>query len=88
MYSSYNSLYTSFLYHSGVKGMKWGIRRKAAKETRHLKTKNGLNVDLVRKDPSIIARALGKISPKNQETTVLLWIQHKSWKEDCWRFAT
>lgn len=29
MYSSYNSLYTSFLYHSGVKGMKWGIRRKA-----------------------------------------------------------
>ena len=31
MYSSYNSLYTSFLYHSGVKGMKWGIRRKAAK---------------------------------------------------------
>lgn len=24
MYSSYNSLYTSFLYHSGVKGMKWG----------------------------------------------------------------
>ena len=58
MYSSYNSLYTSFLYHSGVKGMKWGIRRKAAKETRHLKTKNGLDVDLVRKDPSIIARAL------------------------------
>lgn len=64
MYSSYNSLYTSFLYHSGVKGMKWDIRRKAAKETRHLKTKNGLDVDLVRKDPSIIARALGKISPK------------------------
>lgn len=58
MYSSYNSLYTSFLYHSGVKGMKLGIRRKAAKETRHLKTKNGLDVDLVRKDPSIIARAL------------------------------
>ena len=45
MYSSYNSLYTSFLYHSDVKGMKWGIRRKAAKETRHLKTKNGLDVD-------------------------------------------
>lgn len=31
MYSNYNSLYTSFLYHSGVKGMKWGIRRKAKK---------------------------------------------------------
>lgn len=64
MYSSYNSLYASFLYHSGVKVMKWGISRKAAKETRHLKTKNGLDVDLVRKDPSIIARALGKMSPK------------------------
>ena len=37
-----------------------GIRRKAAKETRHLKTKNGLDVDLIRKDQSIIARALGK----------------------------
>nr|DAM54617.1 MAG TPA: hypothetical protein [Caudoviricetes sp.] len=83
MYSNYNDLYTS-LYHSGIKGMKWGVRRKAT-ETRHVKTKNGLDVDLVRKDPSIIARALGKISPKNQETTtVLLWIQHKSWKEDCW----
>lgn len=64
MYSNYNNLYTSSLYHSGIKGMKWGIRRKAAKETRHLKTKNGLDVDLVRKDPSIIARALGKMSPK------------------------
>lgn len=63
MYSSYNSLYTSFLYHSGVKGMKWRICRKAT-ETRHVKTKNGLNVDLVRKNPSIIARTLGKISPK------------------------
>ena len=62
MYSNYNDLYTS-LYHSGIKGMKWGVRRKAT-ETRHVKTKNGLDVDLVRKDPSIIARALGKISPK------------------------
>lgn len=31
MYSNYNNLYTSSLYHSGVKGMKWGIRRKAKK---------------------------------------------------------
>lgn len=48
MYSNYNDLYTS-LYHSGIKGMKWGVRRKAT-ETRHVKTKNGLDVDLVRKE--------------------------------------
>lgn len=29
--TSYSNLYSSFLYHSGVKGMKWGIRRKVAK---------------------------------------------------------
>ena len=34
MYSSYNSLYTSYLYHSGIKGMKWGVRRKAKKDAK------------------------------------------------------
>lgn len=27
MYTDYNNLYSSYLYHSGVKGMKWGVRR-------------------------------------------------------------
>ena len=34
MYSSYNDLYTSSLYHSGIKGMKWGVRRKAKKDAK------------------------------------------------------
>lgn len=29
--SSYSNLYSSCLYHSGIKGMKWGVRRKAKK---------------------------------------------------------
>lgn len=31
MYTDYNNLYSSYLYHSGTKGMKWGIRRKVRK---------------------------------------------------------
>ena len=31
MYSNYNDIYTSSLYHSGIKGMKRGVRRKAKK---------------------------------------------------------
>lgn len=28
MYTDYNNLYSSYLSHSGKKGMKWGIRNK------------------------------------------------------------
>lgn len=28
MYADYNNLYSSYLSHSGKKGMKWGIRNK------------------------------------------------------------
>ena len=34
MCSNYNDLYTSSLYHSGIKGMKWGVRRKAKKDAK------------------------------------------------------
>lgn len=34
MYTDYNNLYSSYLYHSGVKGMKWGVRRKAKKDAK------------------------------------------------------
>lgn len=32
--TSYNNLYSSYLFHSGVKGMKWGVRRKAKKDAK------------------------------------------------------
>lgn len=28
MYTDYSNIYSSYLYHSGKKGMKWGIRNK------------------------------------------------------------
>lgn len=34
MYTNYNNLYSSYLTHSGIKGMKWGVRRKAKKDAK------------------------------------------------------
>lgn len=34
MYTDYNNLYSSYLSHSGIKGMKWGVRRKAKKDAK------------------------------------------------------
>lgn len=34
MYTDYNNLYSSYLSHSGKKGMKWGVRRKAKKDAK------------------------------------------------------
>lgn len=32
--SSYNNLYSSYLFHSGIKSMKWGVHRKAKKDAK------------------------------------------------------
>lgn len=41
MYTDYNNLYSSYLSHSGIKGMKWGVRRKAKKDAKeHTKAKS------------------------------------------------
>ena len=36
MYTDYNNLYSSYLFHSGIKGMKWGVRRKAKKRCKRV----------------------------------------------------
>lgn len=38
--TSYNGLYASCLYHSGIKGMKWGVRRKAKKMQKSIQKLN------------------------------------------------
>lgn len=36
MYTDYNNLYSSYLSHSGKRGMKWGIRNKKKKKKKQL----------------------------------------------------
>jgi len=40
MYTDYSNLYYSYLYHSGVKGMKWSVRRKAKKMQKSIRRLN------------------------------------------------
>lgn len=34
MYTNYNEIYSIYISHSGVKGMKWGVRRQAKKDAK------------------------------------------------------
>ena len=44
------------LYHHGIKGMKWGVRK--------TRTKSGRNVTIRQQKPTVIAKGLSKVSPK------------------------
>ena len=70
--------YTDDIYHYGVKGMKWGVRRKRKQNTKYdhkneldktvLKTKNGSEISLLREPTPRLTKLIAKMSPKVRET--------------------
>lgn len=70
--------YSNELYHHGVKGMKWGVRRKRKQDTKYdhkneldktvLKTKNGSEISLVREPTPRLTKLIAKMSPKVRDT--------------------
>lgn len=64
------------LYHYGIKGMKWGVRRyqksngsltPAGKKRYSTKTKNGETLELIRDEGGALSKALRRVSPKIKE---------------------
>lgn len=56
-------MHEDYLYHYGVKGMRWG-HRKTQERTGAVRSKNGDYVYLERNRGGMLARALGKVSKK------------------------
>lgn len=59
--------YSPELYHYGVLGMKWGHRKDKKVESYTIKTKNGEDLTLKRKQYGLFGKSLEKISPKTKE---------------------
>lgn len=55
------------LAHYGVKGMKWGVRKKYPTESYSITTKKGEKLTMERNKGNALLRGLGKISPKIRE---------------------
>ena len=74
----YNYSDPNELYHHGIKGQKWGVRRKRKQDTKYdhkneldktvLKTKNGSEISLVREPTPKLTKLIAKMSPKVRDT--------------------
>lgn len=54
MYTDYNNLYSSYLSHSGKKGMKWGIRNKKQLNKRDNKNGNKAKTRLQKQEAKLL----------------------------------
>ena len=53
------------LYHHGIKGMRWGVRKKSQQKTWETKTKRGETITITKDKRSAIGNAIQKISRSN-----------------------
>lgn len=56
--------YSNYLYHYGVKGMKWGVRKKP-QETWKTRTKNGEELTIVKDRRGIIGNTVQKLTKQD-----------------------
>ena len=64
---NYRIVYSGELYHHGVKGMKWGVRKEKPKADYLARTKNGESIELRKSGYGLLAKGLARVSPKIAE---------------------